>query len=113
MHPDWVRFIRDQCAAAGVPFLFKQWGEWKPGRSDWNPGERLQNARWIENDGTLSDWGKPQTGTPYWVSINGKKDICPNPGPLAVFMTRVGKKAAGRILDGVIHDEFPAEVARA
>jgi protein gp37 len=29
MHPDWVRGIRDQCVAAGVPFFFKQWGEWK------------------------------------------------------------------------------------
>ncbi len=28
MHPDWVRSIRDQCQAAGVPFFFKQWGEW-------------------------------------------------------------------------------------
>lgn len=28
MHPDWVRSIRDQCVAAGVPFFFKQWGEW-------------------------------------------------------------------------------------
>jgi protein gp37 len=28
MHPDWVRSVRDQCAAAGVPFFFKQWGEW-------------------------------------------------------------------------------------
>lgn len=27
MHPDWVRSLRDQCAAAGVPFFFKQWGE--------------------------------------------------------------------------------------
>ena len=24
MHPDWVRSIRDQCQAAGVPFFFKQ-----------------------------------------------------------------------------------------
>jgi len=30
MHPDWVRDLRDQCNAAGVPFLFKQWGEWAP-----------------------------------------------------------------------------------
>ena len=27
MHPDWARGLRDQCAAAGVPMLFKQWGE--------------------------------------------------------------------------------------
>ncbi len=30
LHPDWVRSLRDQCAAAGVPFFFKQWGEWRP-----------------------------------------------------------------------------------
>lgn len=30
VHPDWVREIRDQCAAAGVAFFFKQWGEWAP-----------------------------------------------------------------------------------
>jgi protein gp37 len=30
MHPDWARSLRDQCAVAGVPFLFKQWGEWAP-----------------------------------------------------------------------------------
>jgi len=30
MHPDWARSIRDQCAAAGVPFFFKQWGGYLP-----------------------------------------------------------------------------------
>lgn len=30
MHPDWARSLREQCAAAGVPFFFKQWGEWAP-----------------------------------------------------------------------------------
>lgn len=37
MHPDWVRSLRSQCAAAGVPFHFKQWGAWAPydrGRND-------------------------------------------------------------------------------
>src|SRR5262249_14134601 len=29
MHPDWARALRDQCGAAGVPFFFKQWGEWR------------------------------------------------------------------------------------
>lgn len=29
-NPDWYRSLRDQCAAAGVPFHFKQWGEWQP-----------------------------------------------------------------------------------
>jgi protein gp37 len=26
LEPDWVRSVRDQCAVAGVPFFFKQWG---------------------------------------------------------------------------------------
>lgn len=30
MHPKWARSLRDQCVEAGVPFLFKQWGEWHP-----------------------------------------------------------------------------------
>ena len=30
MHPDWARSLRDQCVAAGVPFFFKQWGEFAP-----------------------------------------------------------------------------------
>lgn len=28
MDPDWVRGLRDQCVAAGVPFHFKQWGRY-------------------------------------------------------------------------------------
>lgn len=34
MHPDWARSLRDQCAAADVPFFFKQWGEWIGGGPD-------------------------------------------------------------------------------
>jgi protein gp37 len=33
-HPDWFRSIRDQCLTAGVPFFFKQWGEWAPWRNE-------------------------------------------------------------------------------
>lgn len=32
MHPDWLRTIRDQCAAANIPFFFKQWGNKAAGR---------------------------------------------------------------------------------
>lgn len=41
MHPDWARTLRDQCQAAGVKFLFKQWGEW--GR--WRDGETGEEMR--------------------------------------------------------------------
>lgn len=63
-HPDWFRGLRDQCAAAGVPFHFKQWGEWAPAAANAGPGDGL--------------------------------------------IARVGKKAAGRALDGVLHDARPA-----
>ena len=58
MHPTWARSLRDQCAAAGVPFMFKQHGEWR-------------------------------------TRAGGKAVI------------RVGKQAAGRLLDGVEHNGFP------
>ncbi|MCK4579399.1 MAG: phage Gp37/Gp68 family protein [Candidatus Marinimicrobia bacterium] len=45
MHPDWVRSVRDQCQAAGVPFFFKQWGTYK-GPGDWKiPAGRLLDGR--------------------------------------------------------------------
>lgn len=68
MHPDWARSLRDQCAAAGVPFLFKQWGEWCQGHND-----DLKSHVWLDG----------------------------------VMVTRFGKRAAGRKLDGVFHLEFP------
>ena len=67
MHPDWARSLRDQCAAASVPFLFKQWGEFAPCES-----------------------------------LNGTAIVGEMP------MMKVGKKAAGRLLDGVQHDGYPA-----
>lgn len=30
LHPDHVRFLRDQAATAGVPFVFTSWGDWVP-----------------------------------------------------------------------------------
>lgn len=72
MHPDWARSLRDQCQAAGVPFFFKQWGEWIH---------------------------------PH------PKELHLSPAPLTEWegltIQRVGKKAAGRLLDGRTWDEFP------
>ena len=52
MHPDWARKIRDDCAEAGVPFFFKQWGEFLPeGQFDrdqlqWRPGREDPRVHW-------------------------------------------------------------------
>ncbi len=90
MHPDWVRSLRDQCAAAGTPFLFKQWGEWVQAYYTVCPDSDMSRnkAVWLGWDGNQA---KP--------SHNGLED------PIGVI--RIGKKRAGRLLDGVEHNGFP------
>jgi len=78
MHPDWARSLRDQCARAGVPFLFKQWGEWIPAS---------QSAVAREANGFAP--------IQAFDHLDGHR------------MHRVGKKAAGRLLDGVEHNGRP------
>jgi protein gp37 len=55
MHPDWARSIRDQCAAAGVPFLFKQWGEWAHDSriidAKGNTFHRFEDGTWMQRVG--------------------------------------------------------------
>jgi protein gp37 len=75
MSIQWARALRDQCRAAGLPFLFKQFGEWLP------PG---------------------QVGL-----IDGR--LRPNPEAESI---RIGKRAAGRELDGRLWDEYPPEPGR-
>ena len=80
MHPDWARSLRDQCAAAGVPFLFKQHGEWI-GVPD------LRNLQGGQGPGF------------------GSFDHCHYDSEHEAV--RVGKKAAGRLLDGIEHNGYP------
>ena len=40
MQEAWVRDLRDECAAAGVPFFFKQWG----GRTSKAGGRELNGS---------------------------------------------------------------------
>jgi protein gp37 len=91
MHPDWARSLRDQCQAAGVPFLFKQWGEWCP--------------RGPESLGYPSVDGVPRFRMTD-AGHNGQ-DL-DSDGDNDVWMNRAGKKAAGRQLDGRTWDEVPA-----
>src|SRR5690606_20331421 len=44
MHPDWARSLRDQCQAAGVAFLFKQWGEYLPVGQSLPGGGKIHGA---------------------------------------------------------------------
>jgi len=58
MHLDWVRSVRDQCAAAGVPFFFKQWGEWVPTNEPLN----CKTVEWQPHGNYSSRVGKKQAG---------------------------------------------------
>ena len=82
MHPGWARSLRDQCADAGVPFFFKQWGEWYPFEENVQPGDGVESF-------TVD-------GGPKATQIMG-----------SVAVARVGKAAAGRLLDDVDHSAFP------
>jgi len=93
MQPGWVRSLRDQCDAVGVPFLFKQWGEWAP-------------DGWVH------------AGTPFddrHATFNGRGEIVTSRDGLTpthnFTMVRAGKKAAGRLLDGAEHNGIPTSPA--
>jgi protein gp37 len=77
-HPDWFRSLRDQCQAAGVAFHFKQWGEW---------GLAAEHG--------FSDYQQRESHT---FSIGDR---------LGVELIHIGKKDAGRLLDGRTWDELP------
>lgn len=87
MHPDWVRSLRDQCQATGTPFFFKGWGEYREATSD-------ERERVIRNTSLF------------------REDYCQvalTDGGLACrLMRRVGKRRAGRLLDGREWNEGPA-----
>jgi protein gp37 len=78
VHPDWVRSLRDQCIAANVPFFFKSWGKFC--YPDQMPDDTYRKVDAAHNLAGHGDYDKP------W---------------------RVGKKAAGRILDGREWNEVP------
>jgi protein gp37 len=78
LHPDWVRRLREECAASEVPFFFKQWGEWAP----------LESV--------------PPSDSARVIRTAAMDD--------ATVMYRVGRAKAGRLLDGRLHDDMPAEL---
>lgn len=85
MHPDWVRSIRDQCKESGVPFFFKQWGDYKP-------LIQKNSVVIMPSDIIMNEYGH----------INCKIDI----GRYVGF-SKVGKKEAGNLLDGEQYLQMP------
>lgn len=92
LHPDWVRDLLFQCLAALTPFLFKQWGEWTPGENVKRQTGTVETATWFD-----SRWDFDKESL---ANTDGHIDDEPD-------LYRVGKKAAGRRLDGVEHNGMP------
>ncbi|MBL8474428.1 MAG: phage Gp37/Gp68 family protein [Rhodocyclaceae bacterium] len=108
IHPQWVMSLRDQCRVSGVPFFFKQWGEWLPWLDfstahipDDSDQTRYETVIWQDDE-----W--ENCGRPQWCDVDdwyggGAVD----PEGRDQIMGRVGKRLAGRLLAGVTHSEFP------
>lgn len=86
-HPDWHRAARDFCKANSIPFHFKQWGAWKAGNVRVHVLDASADVAWP--DGTIGSGSAAERGG----------------GGVSLYC--VGKKAAGRLLDGRTHDEYP------
>jgi protein gp37 len=89
MHPDWTRALRDQAVAAGIVFHFKQWGEWLPFERCGVEGEGSYAAA----DGRL---------IPVDLLMRHAHEIHNDSG-----IVKLGKHAAGRLLDGREWNELP------
>jgi protein gp37 len=97
MHPNWARSLRDQCSAACVAFHFKQWGEWGPldttdARRAAGITTNTPRAQWHHATGLIIDTPATEDGLSFF--SDGR-----------VF--RIGKRHAGRLLDGQTWDEAP------
>jgi protein gp37 len=91
MNPYWVRSLRDQSVKAGIPFFFKQWGEWRI-YDHWDG----DNAR------IIGQFYFDEFHEGNYIIDDKKRSVC---------MAKVGKKTAGRLLDDREWNEFPANKA--
>jgi protein gp37 len=106
-HPRWFTDLRDQCKKAGIIWHFKQWGEWAPGEE-----VEANGTDWVGMyEAAAADGGVPQhtwRDAPIRETARrlGKGEIPHDVGGDTVVL-RVGKAAAGHLLDGVEHLDVP------
>ncbi len=102
MHPKWAQDLRDQCHAARVPFLFKQWGEYAPSKLAYD----LVTEKILPNVESCEAKDAPEVAWPDGTIAHGSAS---DHGGKGVFLVRYGKKETGRVLDGKIYNQFPRE----
>lgn len=96
MHPDWVRAIRDQCNACSIPFFFKQWGQWGPYEKAMALLKGDQALGVFDYVHVYRD-GKTDPNPP-WQDVDAER---------CEWMFKLGKHAAGNVLDGQTHLNYP------
>lgn len=102
-HPDWFRSLRDQCQEGSIAYFHKQNGEWAD-RTQLTGDDRATASIWDEKRVLYVHPADGRTqGHGQW----GMNDHLEGWG----CVQRVGKKNAGRELDGRTHDAFPAVTA--
>ncbi|MFI6277925.1 DUF5131 family protein [Streptomyces sp. NPDC050988] len=113
MHPGWARSLRDECAAAGVPFFFTQHGEYVCAVVEDDPnyagGRAYDNPLGGRSSATLRELGPSRTfrGGPTRLMRPGDRTRRAVMLDVDTIAVRVGRAAAGRVLDGRTHDAFP------
>lgn len=107
MHPDWPRSLRDQAEAAGVPFLFKQWGAYVPMTLEQARTVPGGSPRLVSRDPERRPIGSGCYHLAHQLEGMLEDDRyrwqCP--------VVKVGKKEAGNVLDGLQHLNWPASPA--
>lgn len=114
-HPDWHRATRDFCQAHGIAYFFKQWGEWGGGLFSITSGAETGITRlfhdfnhWVNKASTWVNGGTciDRAGRILKRGADFARARDEAKFPVAV-LHRLGKKAAGRLLDGREWSEFP------
>lgn len=108
-HPDWYVSLRDQCRQAGTPFLFKQWGEWLPNGQQ--PVDHSYSADEMSGRKRNEKHDKDPSVKCLIMYTDGSSHELDEAGPFTQSLTivsNVGKKCAGRYLDGFEHNGTPS-----
>ncbi len=110
MHPDWPRALRDQCAAAGVAFFFKQWGNWRPATWKLEREDGETDKAYIARSEAEAATHAVRSDSGFSLELSHRpwsiERASQEPTPFA-GMRPCGKSEAGRLLDGATHDAMP------
>jgi len=102
-NPNWVRSLRDQCQDAGTSFFFKSWGEWAPCKPMVvDQANRIEKGLPLPKQYVVLETGLSEEDMKHDRGIRAAIT-----GRVGITMAKVGKRHAGRLLDGREWSEYP------